>query len=69
MFNTFLYVYGVCYKDILFLLYQKFMNMLCSYTMECNKLFYTDQYGIRPGHSTELAAAKFVNALVVDMDN
>ena len=36
--------------------------------MECNKLFYTDQYGFRPGHSTELAAARFVNELVVDMD-
>ena len=37
--------------------------------MECSKLFYTDQYGFRPGHSTELAAARFVNELVVDMDN
>ena len=37
--------------------------------MECNKLFYTDQYGFRPGHSTELAAARFVNKLVVDLDN
>ena len=37
--------------------------------MECNKLFYTDQYGFKPGHSTELAAARFVNGLVVDMDN
>ena len=36
--------------------------------MECNKLFYNDQYGFRPGHSTELAAARFVNELVVDMD-
>ena len=31
--------------------------------MECNKLFYTDQYGFRPGHSTELAAARFVNEI------
>ena len=37
--------------------------------MEYNKLFHTDQYGFRPGHSTELAAARFVNELVVDMDN
>ena len=37
--------------------------------MECSKLFYTDQYGFRPDHSTELAAARFVNELVVDMDN
>ena len=37
--------------------------------MECNRLFYTDQYGFRPGHSTELAAARFVNELVVDIDN
>ena len=37
--------------------------------MECNRLFYTDQYGFRTGHSTELAAARFVNKLVVDMDN
>ena len=29
--------------------------------MECNKLFYTEQYGFRPGHSTELAAARFMN--------
>ena len=36
--------------------------------MECNKLFYTDQCGFRPGHSTELAAARFVNELVMDMD-
>ena len=36
---------------------------------ECNKLFYIDQYGFRPGHSTEHAAARFVNELVVDMDN
>ena len=37
--------------------------------MECNRLFYTDQYGFRPGHSTELAAARFVTELVVVMDN
>ena len=37
--------------------------------MDCNKLFYTDQYGFSLGHSTELAAARFVNELVVDMDN
>ena len=37
--------------------------------MECNRLFYTDQYGFKPGHSTELAATRFVNELVVDMDN
>ena len=37
--------------------------------MECNKLFHTDQYGFRPSHLTELAAVRFVNKLVVDMDN
>ena len=37
--------------------------------MECNKLFYTDKYGFKPGHSIELAAARFVNELVVDIDN
>ena len=36
--------------------------------MGCNKLFHTDQYGFRPSHSTELAAARLVNKLVVDMD-
>ena len=44
------------------------LKQLLNY-MEGNKLFYTDQYGFRPGHSTELAAARFVNELVVDMDN
>ena len=37
--------------------------------LECNKSFYTDQYVFSPSHSTELALARFVNELVVDMDN
>ena len=36
---------------------------------ECNKLLSTDQYGFRPGHSTEHAAVRFVNKLVVNIDN
>ena len=37
--------------------------------MDTNKLFYNDQYGFRPGHSTELAAVRFVTDLIKDMDN
>ena len=37
--------------------------------MEVNSLFYKDQYGFRPGHSTELASSRFVNELVQNMDN
>ena len=37
--------------------------------MEDNRLFYKDQFGFRPGHSTELASLRFVDALVQQMDN
>ena len=37
--------------------------------MEGNSLFYKDQYGFRPGHSTELVSSRFVNELVQNMDN
>ena len=37
--------------------------------METNRLFYSDQYGFRPGHSTELASVRFVNDLIQQMDN
>ena len=37
--------------------------------MEDNKLFYEDQFGFRPGHSTELASLRFVDTLVSQMDN
>ena len=37
--------------------------------MEGNSLFYKDQYGFRPGHSTEFASSRFVNELVQNMDN
>ena len=37
--------------------------------MEGNSLFYKDQYGFRPGPSTELASSRFVNELVQNMDN
>ena len=37
--------------------------------MDTNKLFYNDQYGFRPRHSTELAAVRFVTDLLKDMDN
>ena len=36
--------------------------------METNRLFYSDQYGFRPGHSTELASVRFVNDLIQQMD-
>ena len=37
--------------------------------MEDNKLFYEDQFGFRPGHSTEFASLRFVNTLFKQMDN
>ena len=37
--------------------------------MDTNKLFYNDQYGFRPRHSTEFAAVRFVTDLIKDMDN
>ena len=37
--------------------------------MENNGLFYNDQFGIRPGHSTELASVRFVDTLVQQIDN
>ena len=36
--------------------------------METDRLFYSDQYGFRPGHSTELASVRFVNNLIQQMD-
>ena len=37
--------------------------------MEDNKLFYEDQFGFRPGHSTKLVLLRFVDTLVQQMDN
>ena len=36
--------------------------------METNQLFYSYQYGFRPGYSTELASVRFVNDLIQQMD-
>ena len=36
--------------------------------MELNRLFYSDQYGFRPGHLTELVSVRFVNDLIQTMD-
>ena len=43
-------------------------HLLLNY-IDKNKLFYNDQYGFRPRHSTELAAVRFVTDLIKDMDN
>ena len=37
--------------------------------MEDNRLFYKDEFGFRPGHSTELVSLRFVDTLVQQMDN
>ena len=37
--------------------------------MDTNKLFYNDQYGFRPRHSTELAAVRFFTDLTKDIYN
>ena len=34
-----------------------------------NKLFCTEQFGFRPGHSTEFAALRLVDHLINKMDN
>ena len=34
-----------------------------------NKLFCNQQFGFRPGHSTELAALRVANHLITEMDN
>ena len=44
-------------------------NSSTSKLYDTNKLFYNDQYGFRPRHSTELAAVRFVIDLIKDMDN
>ena len=41
----------------------------CLQIVEDNGLFYTDQFGFRPGHSTELASVRFVDTLVKQIDN
>ena len=37
--------------------------------MEGNRLFYEDQFGFRPGHSTELASLRFVDTPVQQLNN
>ena len=34
-----------------------------------DKLFCMEQFGFRPGHSTELAALRLVDRLTIEMDN
>ena len=34
-----------------------------------NNIFFIQQFGFRPGHSTELAALRLVNHLITEMDN
>ena len=52
--------FSICINDLI-------RTMLSAY-METNRLFYSDQYGFRPGHSTELASVRFVNDLIQQMD-
>ena len=49
------------YEHVVF---EQFLNY-----MEDNKLFYDDQFGFRPGHSTELDSLRFVDTLVSQIDN
>ena len=41
----------------------------CSTIWKIINFFYEDQFGFRPGHSTELASLRFVDTLVSQMDN
>ena len=50
------------------IVYEDVFEQLLNY-MEVNSLFYKDQYGFSPCHSTELASSRFVNELVQNMDN
>ena len=49
-----------------------FEHVMTSQLMEyftSKNLFYLQQFGFRPGHSTELAALKLVNHVIYEMDN
>ena len=43
-------------------------NQLMTFLTD-NKLFCMEQFGFRPGHSTELAALRLVDHLTTEMDN
>ena len=53
-----------------YLQYQKYLNML--FLINClnilHRLFCSEQFGFRPGHSTELASSRFMNHIVQQMD-
>ena len=52
-------------------LYKKVINQsaqLMDY-FTTNNLFYIQQFGFRPGHSTELAALELANHLIAEMNN
>ena len=51
---------------------KKIENVMAAQLMDyftTNNLFCIQQFGFRPGHSTELAALKLANHLIAELDN